>query len=112
MLIAALAISALAGQARAHVDLTKASPAANARGPAPAAIRLEFSGRIEPKFSGLELVKADGSKAPVASAVGPDGRVLVARPAAALAPGAYKVMWRIVSADGHRMTGDYSFTVR
>ncbi|PZQ43992.1 MAG: copper resistance protein CopC, partial [Phenylobacterium zucineum] len=32
--------------------------------------------------------------------------------AAPLPPGAYRVSWAIAAADGHRMTGNYSFTVR
>ena len=32
--------------------------------------------------------------------------------AAPLSPGTYRVTWAIAAADGHRMTGNYSFTVR
>ena len=30
----------------------------------------------------------------------------------ALAPGGYMVRWHVVSADGHRMKGQYNFTVK
>jgi methionine-rich copper-binding protein CopC len=44
--------------------------------------------------------------------VSQDGKTLVATVAAPLPAGAYRVTWAIAAADGHRMTGDYSFTVR
>ena len=40
------------------------------------------------------------------------GKAIDAPPKAALAPGAYMVMWRVLSADGHKMKGQYSFTVK
>lgn len=108
--IAALAI---ASQASAHVSLVKATPAVNAAAASPSKIQLQFSGKIETKFSGFDVLKADGSKVPIkADAAAPDGRTLSAKVGQKLAPGAYKVAWRIVSTDGHRMTGGYNFTVR
>ena len=112
--LAGLAVAgALASTASAHAHLVKAVPAAGAAGAAPAAISLQFSERVESRFSGFDIVRADGAKVatqPLPAADG--GKTLVAKPTAPLATGAYKVMWRIVSGDGHRMTGDYSFTVR
>jgi methionine-rich copper-binding protein CopC len=51
-----------------------------------------------------------GDDVPVTATV--KGKVIDATPQQALAPGAYMVMWTIVSTDGHKMTGDYNFTVR
>jgi len=111
--LGALGALALATQASAHVDLVSSVPAANAAGAAPSEISLRFSGRVEPRFSGLDLVRADGSEVPVVAAPpAQDGRTIGARVEAPLEPGVYKVQWRIVAADGHRMTGDYAFTVR
>jgi len=111
--LGALGALVLATQASAHADLVSSVPAANAAGPAPSEIRLQFSGRVEPRFSGLDLVKADGSEVPVVPVPpGQDGRTIGARVEAPLEPGVYKVQWRIVAADGHRMTDDYAFTVR
>ena len=111
--LAFVAGAALATTASAHAHLVSAVPKAGAKAAAPSAIRLQFSERVEPRFSGFDLVRADGAKvATTALPLADGGKTLSAKPAAALAPGAYKVMWRIVSGDGHRMTGDYGFTVR
>jgi methionine-rich copper-binding protein CopC len=111
--LGALGALAIATEASAHVALVKATPAANAAGAAPTAIQLQFSGKVEPKFSAFDLLKADGSKIPVvAGPAAPDGRAISGTVGHPLTPGVYKVAWRIVSADGHRMTGAYNFTVR
>lgn len=111
--LAILGSLAMATQAAAHVSLVKATPAANAAGAAPTAIQLQFSGKLEPKFSGFDLLKADGSKVPVvAGPAAADGRAISGKVGQPLSPGVYKVAWRIVSTDGHRMTGAYNFTVR
>jgi hypothetical protein len=114
LVLAGLAATLLAGSpAFAHVNLVKATPAAKSAGAAPGLIDLQFSGKVEPKFSGFDLLRADGSKVALTpQPAAKDGKHLAAKPAQPLAPGAYKVAWRIVSADGHRMTGGYDFSVR
>ena len=102
-----------ASGAQAHAHLVKASPAENAAVAAPAALDLQFSEKLEAKFSGLTLMKADGADVPVTSQVpAKDAKVIHAVPKGALAPGAYMVMWHVVSADGHKMKGQYNFTVK
>jgi hypothetical protein len=110
---AALALTSFSGQAFAHAHLMSSDPAAGAAVSAPRAIVLRFSEKLEPKFSGADLMKADGRGVAMKSSVAAqDGKTLVATPTAPLAPGAYRVMWHAVAADGHRTTGDFSFTVR
>jgi methionine-rich copper-binding protein CopC len=112
-ILGVLGALAAATQASAHVNLVKAAPAATATGASPAAIQLQFSGKVEPRFSGFDLLKADGSKVPVvAGPAAADGRSISAKVGQPLSPGLYKVAWHIVSTDGHRMTGAYNFTVR
>jgi copper resistance protein C len=103
-----------AGEAQAHAHLAKAVPAANATVAAPATIQLQFNEKLAPKFSGVQLMRNDtGANVEVVSAVAPkDGKSLQARPKAPLKPGEYMVMWFAVGPDGHRMTGDYNFTVK
>ncbi|MBT9470788.1 MAG: copper homeostasis periplasmic binding protein CopC [Phenylobacterium sp.] len=113
--IAALSAAAgllVATQAEAHAHLVNATPAANATVAAPKTITLHFSEKLEPKFSGVELMKADGSKVAIASSVpAKDRKAIKGAVAGKLSPGSYMVMWHVVSADGHRMKGDFSFTV-
>jgi methionine-rich copper-binding protein CopC len=112
-LAAAASLVLLASQAQAHAHLVKSSPAANAAVSAPQTLQLQFSEKLEPKFSGLELTTAKGDEVGVASTVSAkDRKTISATPKAALKPGAYTVMWHVVSADGHKMKGDYAFTVK
>ena len=70
-LAAAAALLAAATGAQAHAHLVKATPAANAVVAAPKNLCLTFSEKLEPKFSGVDLMTADGKpvalKAPVAA---------------------------------------------
>ena len=114
--IAALALMAaplalIGTGAEAHAKLVKATPTANGTGAAPPVIHLEFSEKLEPKFSGAQLMKADGTNVDVVAKA--NGKTVDATPTAALAPGQYMVMWYAVAADdGHKTNGDYNFTVK
>jgi methionine-rich copper-binding protein CopC len=108
--IAVSAALALAGAAEAHAHLVTASPAAGAKGPAPSQIKLTFSEGLVGKFSKLALTDAAGHKAPLGPAA-VDGKQMSAAVSGKLAPGAYKVSWTAVSADTHRTSGGFSFTV-
>ena len=112
-LLAAVAVALSATSALAHPKLAAATPAANAVTPAPTRITLRLTEKLEPKFSGVELMKADGTDVPLASKVGgKDGKTIEATVRGKLAPGRYMVMWHAVAGDGHRVKGDYYFTVR
>jgi len=102
--------AALAGQAQAHAALVKADPAKEASVGAAPTINLQFSEKVEPKFSGAQLMKANGDNVPVTSKA--SGNTIVATPKAPLKPGSYMVMWYAVADDGHRSNGDYNFTVK
>jgi len=108
---AAFALAATASQALAHARLSASEPAASASVAAPAQISLRFNEKLERAFSRFELTQG-ASKVPVKVGLAKDGVTLVGAPAHPLAPGAYHVQWRAVSADGHRMTGAYDFTVK
>lgn len=97
--------------ALAHAKLVSAAPAANAAGPAPRQIVLKFNEKVQARFSGFDLTTG-GAAVPVKVVVGQDRLSLVGVPAKPLSPGAYQVKWHAVTADTHRMQGDYSFTVR
>ena len=107
---AAASVLLFASAADAHTHLVKANPAANATVAPPKVLHLEFSEKLEPKFSGVELMKADGAAVAVTSTAA--GKAIDAAPKAALAPGGYMVMWHVVSTDGHKMKGQYNFTVK
>lgn len=108
---AALLAAVCAGQAAAHAKLVESNPAASATVAAPKQIVLRFNEKLEAKFSGFDL-SAGGAKAAVRTSVASDGVTMIGAPAKPLTPGAYKVDWHAVTADGHRMQGSYGFTVR
>jgi methionine-rich copper-binding protein CopC len=110
--IAALALG-LPSAALAHVNLLKSSPAANATlQEAPKAITLRFDRRLLAASSSIELtMPAHGMKVPVRTTVSPDGNALVGSLQKPLGKGAYKVVWTVAGADGHKMTGELVFRI-
>lgn len=109
-----------AATAYAHPELVQTTPAANATTAAPARIELRFSERLVTAFSSAELLMVDmpgmkmdkPSKEAATSAIGPDGKTLTIVPARSLSPGAYRVDYRVVAADTHRVTGSFTFRVQ
>jgi methionine-rich copper-binding protein CopC len=117
-LIAAAAALTLTGaaatQASAHAHILASNPTANAATTAPTQLTLQFSEKLQPRFSGLAVTmpQMNDMAAPVKVAVSKDRRSLVAIPTRPLAAGVYKVTWHAVTADTHRVQGSYTFTVR
>ncbi len=111
-LMAAAALIIAAGPALAHASLVRANPARDATVAPLRTVQLAFSAHIETRFSTVQVVSAAGQTLAGESEVGSDNRTLTATLDRPLVPGAYRVEWRIVSADGHRMQGDYGFMVR
>jgi methionine-rich copper-binding protein CopC len=111
----ALCASALlgVGQAQAHAKLVTADPAPNATVAAPTLIQLQFSEAIAKKLSSAKLTDTDGNAVATMSMESKDAKSLAIMPNSTLAAGVYTVTWTAVSTgDGHKMTGNYSFTVR
>ncbi|QQV77297.1 copper homeostasis periplasmic binding protein CopC [Sphingomonas aliaeris] len=116
---AAAALIVVAGAANAHPKLVSATPAPNATVAAPARVTLRFSEKLMPKFSGADLMMTEmnGMKhAPMkvasAATVAADGRTLLIAPKSPLGAGTYSVAWHVVSADTHRIIGNYAFAVK
>lgn len=109
----ALAI-ALSSPASAHTRLERTTPAAgSAVAEAPSQLSLKFSQGIEPAFSQVQVLDPGGK--PLATEAvkndPPDARLLqVSLPR--LAPGTYRVRWRVLSVDTHVTEGSFSFEVR
>jgi methionine-rich copper-binding protein CopC len=108
-ILLAISLAAMAAApAWAHARLKSSDPAANASVKSPSLIRLIFSEKLEPAFSGAILSDEAGKKIPVAASVG--GATITLMPLA-LKPGAYTVNWHTVGHDTHRITGNFSFKV-
>jgi methionine-rich copper-binding protein CopC len=97
----------------AHAHLVKAVPAAGgALHDPPKEVTLRFNEKLEPAFSsvivrdaaGKQIDKGDGK-------VDTSDRTLIRVTLPALEPGVYKVEWRAMSADTHKINGDFTFKV-
>lgn len=96
----------------AHATLVSSDPAAKSLLHAsPSRVRLVFSEALEPTLGRISLIGSDGVAVKLAAAGDPhDVNALVA-PVQPLQAGAYRVAWRVVSADGHPVEGSFIFTV-
>lgn len=114
LLVGLLATAAPSGPAAVavHAHLVASAPADGdtLRAP-PAEIRLEFSEPIEAAMASIQVVGPDGSTVEPVAQEDPDDVRVVLAPLPALDAGGYRVVWRVVSADGHTVSGDYAFYV-
>jgi methionine-rich copper-binding protein CopC len=101
----------LAGPAAAHDELVNATPRAGTSvGRLPAQVRLAFD---QPVLAELSVVRVTGPGGRVLSS-GPAtvaGTIVTQRTAGPAPAGAYRLAFRVVSADGHPVSGGWGFTV-
>lgn len=112
LLTAGLVSLALAGPARAHSLLLESAPAAGATlATSPGQLVLRFNNRIEKSLSGVRVLDARGVAQPlvVNVAAGSADRLVATVPP--LAPGAWTILWQVLSTDGHVVTGRLEFRV-
>ena len=114
-IVTVVACLALSGTALAHAVLERAEPSAGAVvRAAPAEVQLLFSEAVEPALSRVQVVDQAGRRVDAGTVrVDPGNkRLLRAALQPSLAPGSYRVSWRVVSVDTHVIQGSYSFVVR
>ena len=105
--LAILTTSLVTPSVWAHAHLTHQYPAANAQvTAAPQAITLNFSEGVETGFSGAKI------KTLPAKRNEQDQKQLIVPLADSLKPGTYTVDWHVVSVDGHKTKGHYTFSVK
>ena len=99
--------------AYAHPHLKAATPApGGVMNYSPRELRLTFSESLLPRFSAVQVTDQRGRLVRTATRATPDKRQLVVALPPRLAAGVYRVMWRVVSADTHPVSGRYMFRVR
>jgi len=103
-----------AASALAHAHLVRATPAAGGtvRMP-PSEVTLRFNEKLEAAFSSVVVRDAMGKQVDKGDATVDKGdrtlmRVLLQQP---VAPGVYKVEWKAMSADTHKIDGSFTFKV-
>jgi methionine-rich copper-binding protein CopC len=118
MLTLAVLLGALLGTiavpAFAHSELEASTPASNARlAKPPEDIKLQFNQEISPQFVDVSLSVDGGEPRPLATSV--NGRSVVAKVPDTLGtegvrgPASWLVGYRVVSADGHPISGEVKF---
>jgi methionine-rich copper-binding protein CopC len=106
-------LGAGAASAWAHAHLVRAQPNADAAiRAAPAEVRLWFTEPLESRLSEIQVLDAARRRVDRADPrLDADDAKVLSVALGALPPGAYRVVWKAVSRDGHVTHGDYGFTV-
>jgi len=79
----------------------------------PDRVRIWFDAALEPAFSTIMVHTAGGEMIDKRDGrVNPSDPTLLEVSVPRLPSGTYRVIWSVVSRDGHRTAGDYAFTVR
>ena len=79
---------------------------------APTAVSIEFDGELEPVFSKLIVKDVNGMQVSQGQGqVEESNAKILTTKLNKIGPGQYHVYWNVVSRDGHRTQGDYTFTV-
>ncbi|MFF7166869.1 copper resistance protein CopC [Streptomyces sp. NPDC008086] len=108
--VAALAVSA--PQAAAHTELDTSSPGAQATlAGLPPNATLTFSDSMTQKYAKVAVTGPDGKSA-AAGDPQVDGKTVTLPLDTGSPAGRYTVGYRVVSADGHPVSGSYTFTVK
>ncbi len=79
----------------------------------PTQVRIWFDSDLEPAFSTLMVHNADGKMIDKRdNTVDPTDPKLLKVSLPPLSPGTYLVIWNVVARDGHRTSGQFSFTIK
>ncbi|MGY6519664.1 MAG: copper resistance CopC family protein [Lysobacteraceae bacterium] len=106
----ALALLGFAGLASAHSAMTASTPEDGAHlDSPPESVGLRFDGDM--RITRFVVTGPDGAVALAQRPGREPTRSFDTAPAQPLGPGTYQVEWRGIAADGHVMTGQFSFHV-
>jgi copper transport protein len=98
--------------ASAHVTLVLSEPAAGARlDSPPGRIRLQFSETLDASLARITIVSPDGAQITLRVTTDPSNAYTLLASPALTGTGAFRINWRVVSDDGHPVSGSLSFTV-
>src|SRR5947209_15186508 len=113
-LLAAAEVFVTPAAAWAHAELLSSNPGYGDRlATAPAEMRLEFSGAMDPTGARLTLQRRGGAATALVhpTLTSPDGRVVAISLPPHLGDGAYTLVWYFLGNDGHLMAGEVSFEI-
>jgi len=95
----------------AHAMLDHASPSVGSTVSGPREVRLYFTQALEPRFSAAQLRSSSGAVVGTGHVDRGDPKQIVIS-VRGLAPGRYKVDWKVLSVDTHRTEGNFGFEVK
>jgi len=106
-------VPAFVPPAGAHAFLDHALPAVGSTvHTPPSQVKLWFTQKLEPAFSRLSVADQSGKQVDKGDVhVDPGDGTLLSVSLPALAPGTYRVTWRVLSVDTHVTEGDFTFEV-
>lgn len=111
-LLALASVPASALAALLHATLLRSTPAADARlTTPPRSIRLVFSEAVVAELSRIVVTGSAGVAQTLRVTLDPRDNHVLFGEMGSLAAGKHTVAWRIVSADGHPVAGNYSFSL-
>jgi methionine-rich copper-binding protein CopC len=112
LLVAAVVLVAVAS-ATAHSALDRAEPRPGSRlRTSPPEVKVWFTERLEPAFSTLRVENGAGQRVDRADGhVDGADRTLIRAGLTPLSPGAYRVVWRVLSVDSHVTEGGFTFRI-
>ena len=112
VLLTVFAVLTTASPVQAHDELLGSDPAANATVDAlPAELTLTFSGVIASETGASEVQVTDAAGTSLADGEPTAQDNVLSQPLTGEASGAVTVLWKVVSSDGHPISGEFSFTV-
>ena len=108
--ISALLVVTAGATAEAHAFLDHAEPRVGSTVPtAPRELVLSYTQNLEPAFSSVEVNDANGARVDLGKPkIGASTMRVGLKP---LAPGTYRVRWKVLSVDTHTSEGSFTFHV-
>ena len=112
-LLAFASVMTFVSLAGAHAFLDHATPAVGSAVRAlPAQVKLWFTQKLEPAFSSVRVLDRSGKQVDKGDPqVDRADATLLRVSLPQLAPGTYRVVWRVLSVDSHVTEGDFTFNV-
>jgi copper transport protein len=111
---AVLAVTGIAGPASAHATLESTSPSQGSQvATAPARVSLRFGESVGFNSRSVEVLDSGGRRVDLGDPGHPggDGSTVAVGLRAGLPRGSYAVVWHVVSADSHPVSGTFSFGI-
>jgi copper resistance protein C len=112
--VAVLSVTAAAVRVEAHAFLVRAEPRVGSKlDKAPTQVRIWFTESVDPVSSSIKVFDGQGKQVDKKDTHSDPGNRALLRISLkpALAPGEYRVIWRVASVDTHVTSGDFRFQI-